>query len=99
MTLAKDLSPGEREDLVKTRAAALSAIHEFADHLEKQLPSMVAFAPMGEENYNYYLHHVLLLPLDASQVEMIGRVELAQYRTYEAWLPDPSSSRSRSEAE
>jgi uncharacterized protein (DUF885 family) len=90
MTLAKNLAPNEREELVKARDAALSAIHEFADHLEKQLPSMVAFAPMGEENYNYYLHHVLLLPLDASEVEMIGRVELAHYRALEAWLPDPS---------
>ena len=51
---------------------------------------MVAFAPMGQENYNYYLHHILLLPLDAAEVEMIGRVELAHYRAYEAWLPDPS---------
>ena len=90
MTLAKDLAPNEREELTKARDAALSAIHEFADRLEKQLPSMVAFAPMGEENYNYYLHHVLLLPLAASEVEMIGRVELARYRALEAWLPDPS---------
>jgi len=31
----------------------------------------------------------LLLPLDATQVEMIGRVELARYRALEALLPDP----------
>ncbi len=90
MTLATDLSPDEKEGLVKARDGALAALHAFADHLEKGLPSMVAFAPMGEENYNYYLHHILLLPLDAAEVEMIGRVELAQYRAYEAWLPDPS---------
>ena len=51
---------------------------------------MVAFAPMGEANYNYYLKHVLLLPLDAVQVEMLGRAELARYRALEALLPDPS---------
>ena len=28
--------------------------------------AMVDFAPMGEANYNYYLKHVLLLPLDAA---------------------------------
>src|SRR5436305_14581759 len=50
---------------------------------------MVGFAPMGEANYNYYLKHVLLLPLDATQVEMIGRAELARYRALEALLPDP----------
>jgi uncharacterized protein (DUF885 family) len=89
-TLAKDIAPNEREELSKARDAALGAIHGFADHLEKELPAMVAFAPMGEENYNYYLHRVLLLPLTASEVEMIGRVELAHYRALEAWLPDPS---------
>jgi uncharacterized protein (DUF885 family) len=69
---------------------ALSAIHAFADRLEKKLPQMVDFAPMGEANYNYYLKHVLLLPLDAVQVEMLGRAELARYRALEALLPDPS---------
>jgi uncharacterized protein (DUF885 family) len=90
MTLATGLAPNEKEALITARDEALAALHGFADRLEKQLPSMVAFAPMGEKNYNDYLHHILLLPLDAAQVEMIGRVELAQYRTYEAWLPDPS---------
>ena len=90
MTLAKDLPPNEHKELSEARDAALSAIHAFADRLEQRLPSMVAFAPMGEQNYNYYLHRVLLLPLDATEVEMIGRVELAHYRALEAWLPDPS---------
>ncbi len=90
MTLATDLPSNEREGLVKARDAALVALHGFADDLEKRLPSMVPFAPMGEKNYDFYLKHVLLLPLDAGQVEMIGRVELARYRALEAWLPDPS---------
>jgi uncharacterized protein (DUF885 family) len=90
MTLARDLPPNEREDLVKAREAALTAVHGFADRLEKRLPSMVAFAPMGTANYNYYLKQVLLLPLDAQQVEMLGRTELARYRALESLLPDPS---------
>ena len=90
MTLARDLAPNERDDLVKARDAALVAIHAFADRLEKRLPAMVAFAPMGAANYNYYLKHVLLLPLDAGQVEMLGRAELARYRALESLLPDPS---------
>lgn len=90
MTLATDLSPEEKEELTKARDTALTAIHTFADHLEQRLPQMVAFAPMGEKNYNDYLKRVLLLPLNAAEVEMIGRVELAQFRAYEAWLPDPS---------
>src|SRR6266550_4846978 len=47
MTLAKDLSPAERNDLVKSRDAALQSIHGFADWLEKRLPGMVPFKPMG----------------------------------------------------
>jgi uncharacterized protein (DUF885 family) len=90
MTLAKDLPPNEKQELVRARDAALSALHDYADHLEQRLPQMVDFAPMGEKNYTYYLKRVLLLPLNAEEVEMIGRVELAHYRTLEAWLPDPS---------
>jgi uncharacterized protein (DUF885 family) len=50
---------------------------------------MVDFAPMGEANYNYYLKHVLLLPLDGREVETIGRAELARYRALEGMLSDP----------
>jgi uncharacterized protein (DUF885 family) len=90
MTLARDLAPNERDDLVKARDTALVAIHAFADRLEKRLPALVAFAPMGTANYNYYLKNILLLPLDAAQVEMLGRAELARYRALESLLPDPS---------
>jgi uncharacterized protein (DUF885 family) len=89
MALDVGLAPNEHDDLIKARDAALSASHSYADELEKRLPKMVDFAPMGEANYNYYLKHVLLLPLDATQVEMIGRAELARYRALEALLPDP----------
>src|SRR5438128_1431934 len=89
MALDVDLSPNEHEELVKARDAALAALHGYADELEKRLPKMTDFTPMGEANYNYYLKHVLLLPLSASEVEMIGRAELARYRALEALLPDP----------
>ncbi|CAN5486478.1 DUF885 domain-containing protein [soil metagenome] len=90
MTLARDLTPADRDKLTKARDDALVAIHAFADRLEKRLPSMVAFAPMGVANYNYYLKNVLLLPLNAVQVEMLGRAELARYRALESLLADPA---------
>jgi uncharacterized protein (DUF885 family) len=90
MTLTKDLSPAEKNDLVKSREAALTSIHGFADWLEKRLPGMVPFKPMGEANYNYLLKNIYLLPLDAKQVEMLGQAELARYRGLESLLPDPS---------
>src|SRR6266581_4941626 len=89
MALDVDLSPNEHEELVKARDSALAALHAYADELEKRVPKMVDFTPMGEANYNYYLKHVLLLPLNGSEVEMIGRAELARYRALEALLPDP----------
>src|SRR5258705_10220739 len=90
MTLAKDMTPAERNELIKARDAALVSIHGFADWLEKRLPGMVSFKPMGEENYNYILKNIYLLPLDAKQVEMLGQAELGRYRALESWLPDPS---------
>ena len=89
MTLDQGLAPNEHDALIKARDEALTAIHSFADELEKRSSKMVDFAPMGEANYNYYLKHVLLLPLNASEVEMIGRVENARYRALEALLSDP----------
>jgi uncharacterized protein (DUF885 family) len=89
MTLDAGLTPAEHDALIKSRDEALVALHSYADELEKRLPKMVDFTPMGEANYNYYLKHVLLLPLNASEVEMIGRVENARYRALEALLPDP----------
>jgi uncharacterized protein (DUF885 family) len=88
--LAKDLTAAEMDDLVRARDAAIKSIHAYADWLEKRLPSMPAFAPMGEANYNYLLKHVYLLPLDAKQVEMLGQTELARARAAESMLPDPS---------
>ena len=90
MTLATDLAPAERADLVKARDAALASIHGFADWLERRLPGMVPFKPMGEENYNYILQNIYLLPLKANDVAMLGQAELARYRALEALLPDPS---------
>lgn len=90
MTLAKDLSPADVSELVKARDSALTSIHGFADWLERRLPGMVAFKPMGEEHYNYILQNIYLLPLDAKQVEMLGQAELARYRGLESLLPDPA---------
>jgi uncharacterized protein (DUF885 family) len=90
MTLTTDMTPAEKAELVKARDAALLSIHGFADWLEKRLPGMVPFKPMGEDNYNYLLKNVYLLPIDAKQVEMLGQAELGRYRALESWLPDPS---------
>ena len=90
MALAGDLSPPESAALIQARDAALEALHGFADWLEERLPTMAPFAPMGRKNYDDYLRRVLLLPLDADQVAMLGQVELNRSRGLEALLADPS---------
>jgi uncharacterized protein (DUF885 family) len=90
MTLADSLSPTERDRLVTARDGALRAIHAYADWLEARKGTMPAWAPMGEARYNELLSRVLLLPYDATQVAMLGEVELARYRGLEAMLKDPS---------
>ena len=90
MTLASGLPAAEGAALVEARDAALQALHGFADWLEPRLAAMAPFAPMGRKNYDDYLRRVLLLPLDADQLAMLGQVELNRYRGLEALLADPS---------
>ena len=90
MTLADSLSDSERARLVKARDGAITALHDFAGWLDTRAKSMPDWKPMGEANYNYLLHNVLLLPFDARDVAMLGEVELARYRGLEAMLKDPS---------
>ena len=84
------LTPAEHDALVKSRDKAIAAMHAYADWLEKELPSMTEWKPLGLENYEYMLHHILLLPMSAHDVAHLGDVELARYRGLEAMLPDPS---------
>jgi uncharacterized protein (DUF885 family) len=88
-TLTADLDANQRREFDQARDAALRAIHAFADRLESRLDSMPPFQPMGVENYEYFLRHVYLLPIDSTQLDMLGQAELARYRGLEALLPNP----------
>jgi uncharacterized protein (DUF885 family) len=92
MTLAGDLSPAEKQNLIAAKDGAIQALHGFADWLDRKAPSMQPWRPMGETEYNYYLSRVLLLPFPAHDVAHLGVVELARYRALESMLPDPSLS-------
>ncbi|HKO55721.1 MAG TPA: DUF885 domain-containing protein [Thermoanaerobaculia bacterium] len=89
-TLAADLPPAEKQRLSAARTHAAKAFADFAAWLESGLPKMQAWKPMGEEQYNWFLRHALLLPIDAKQLAMLGEAELARYRALESLLPDPS---------
>ncbi|MGA8028816.1 MAG: DUF885 domain-containing protein [Bryobacteraceae bacterium] len=88
-TLTDGLNANESAALDQARDSALRAIHSFADSLESRLNSMPAFQPMGVENYEDLLRHVYLLPITATQLDMLGQAELARYRGLEALLPNP----------
>ena len=89
MTLAKDLTPAERKALVAARDAALVALRDFAGGSSRACRRCRVLA-MGEEKYDWLLQHVYLLPLDATQVAMLGEAELARYRGLESLLPNPA---------
>jgi len=88
--IAAALSASERKSFDQARDNAIKATHDFADWLEKKLPTMKDWAPMGETQYNFMLHRLLLLPIDAHDLAHLGDVELTRYRALESWLPDPS---------
>jgi uncharacterized protein (DUF885 family) len=88
--LARSLSPEQRKEFDAARDQAIRSAHAFADWLEKRLPQMQEWKAMGTEQYNFMLHHILLLPMSADDVAHLGEVELARYRALEAMLPDPS---------
>ena len=90
MVLADSLGDQERARLVKARDDAVKALHSFADWLEARRGSMPDWKPMGEPEYNYLLHRVLLLPFDATHIATLGEVELARYRALEAMLKNPN---------
>src|SRR3954454_6174952 len=89
-SLAGPLPTSEKQELATAKKNAASAMHAYADWLEKQLPSMKPWKPLGKTNYEYMLRHILLLPMSSDEVEHLGRVELARYRALEAMLKDPS---------
>jgi uncharacterized protein (DUF885 family) len=88
--LASSLTGDDRRAFDGARTAAIKSAHAFANWLEKKLPSMQPWKAMGEADYNFMLHRLLLLPMDAHDVAHLGEIELARYRALEAMLPNPS---------
>src|SRR5260221_6359109 len=79
MTLAGDLSPAEKQELIAAKDGAIAALHGFADWLDSKAPSMQPWRPMGETEYNYYLSRVVLLPCPGHHAAHLRLVEPARY--------------------
>src|SRR5438046_2219945 len=64
----RGLTAADRDALIKARDRATAAMHAYADWLEKRLPSMTEWKPIGLDQYEYMLHRILLLPFSAHDV-------------------------------
>ena len=96
--VARDTSPATQRELAQAQAVALGALHGYRAWLDAHMASFRAggFA-VGRKQYEWFLHRVLLLPFDATEIAAIGRHELARDRALELWeaardaqLPSPS---------
>ncbi len=84
--VARRTSPATRADLRSAQTTALTALHAYRAWLDSHMSSFHAggFA-VGTEQYNWFLHRVLLLPFDAQQIAAIGTLDLARDRALEVW--------------
>ena len=91
MTLARDLAPNERDELVKARDAALGRDPRFCRSPRKAFAVDGGFRADGRGELQLLSQE--RPPARRStpqQVEMLGRTELARYRALESLLPDPA---------
>jgi len=65
----------------KALDGARSATLEFADWLERQIPLKTGPSGIGKENYNWYLRHVLLVPMTWDDEVMLLKRELGRAYT------------------
>ena len=84
--VARDTPAGTRADLRSAQTVALAGLNGYRAWLDSHMASFHAggFA-VGEQQYNWYLRRVLLLPFDDREVATIGRLDLARDRALEVW--------------
>ncbi len=78
---------------LKARTAAMAAIAQTRQYLEAHAASWPENYAMGRTAYDHMLKAEQLLPYDATDVERIGRAELAHGWAEEAWLQHLSQRR------
>jgi uncharacterized protein (DUF885 family) len=84
--VARDTSPATRAELRSAQSVALTGLNAYRAWLDSHMAGFHAggFA-VGEQQYNWYLKRVLLLPFDAREIATIGRLDLARDRALEVW--------------
>lgn len=84
--VAGDVKPETRRELHAAASAALTALHAYRAWLDEHAAQFHAggFA-VGKQQYEWYLHRVLLLPYDSDEIAAIGTTELGRDRALEAW--------------
>lgn len=72
MLARADANSDLRADIINARVAVV----DFRDWLTEQRPRITADAGVGEENFNWYLEHVKLMPYSARDIILLGEREL-----------------------
>ncbi|QIQ86777.1 DUF885 family protein [Erythrobacter sp.] len=68
-------SRAARPDLARDVVAAREALVAFRDWLEAERPRMTAPAGVGAERYDWYIRHVRMIPLKASEMLVLAERE------------------------
>lgn len=69
----------QQPDLLPDIDAAQAAIAEFRDWLVAGRPKMTAAAGVGKPAYDWFLHHVRLMPYDSDQIVTLAERELERH--------------------
>jgi uncharacterized protein (DUF885 family) len=87
--LARDASPATRAELRSAQRIALDALHGYRAWLDAHMAQFHSGGfSVGKQQYEWYLHRVLLLPYDSAEIAQMGQMELARDRALEAWEED-----------
>ena len=89
MTLDVGLAPAEHDDLIKSRDAAMDALHSLRGRTGETFAEDEGLRADGRSELQLLSQARVASAAQWREVEMIGRVELARYRALEALLPDP----------
>lgn len=77
------VAPDLTADIQQACAAAGDALAQFGQTLVAARPGMVAWSPVGEEQYQWFLRELAVLPYGVDELRLIGKLELDRAMTLE----------------
>ena len=83
--LSAELTPSNKDALLKATPAAVKALTDFRAWLETKLPDARKETAIGRENYIFFLRNVALLPYTPEQMLALSREEWSRSVAFEAY--------------